>query len=175
MQAQLIMKKWEKEKAENAKLALVRAAAFIDSLADTYNIRIGMSEAAFAQKNPAVAALFFTKKYTHVSDGGNQRAFYKLLGKKIPSPVRSIYFKYDKLTDFSYYHYYSSSYERLTAFNAYLKLSKENVPADHISIFERYFVLTHPTEKYWLYIEYHPDSDTYEKAINLNFKFLKRD
>lgn len=175
MQAERTLKKRELEKAENAKLALVRAAAFIDSIADTYNIRIGMSEAAFAQKNPEVAALFFTKKYTHVSDGGNQRAFYVLVGKKIPSPVRAIYFKYDKLTDFSYYHYYNSSYERLKTYNAYLNLSKANVPADNIEIHEQYFVLTHPIEKYWLYIEYHPDSDKYEKAFNLKFKFLKWD
>lgn len=177
MEAEQIVQTREKEKEVKTQVAMVRTAVLIDSISDLLGIRIGMSQASFTQKKPEVAALFFTRENALISDGGNTKIYYDMSRKKknkILSPVKYIEFKNDKLTEFAYSYSYASAAERLRAYELCLQLFKNNVPPAYINIYERNFVVTHPTEKYGFYVEHNPDWDNYEQTFMVKIRFWKR-
>ena len=148
---------------------------FMDSIAQSSKIKIGMSEMEFKQQNPEIAEEVFKKKNTYTSDGGNYKAYSSR--KKIPQfKLESLIFKYEKLSDYFYSVYLYSQSERVKEFNKYVSLVKANLSLKYYNISESldWISIRHPTENWILEISYRPDLDAYTDGIKLRFNFFAK-
>ncbi|MCK7555980.1 hypothetical protein MKQ70_13495 [Chitinophaga sedimenti] len=135
---------------EQEKMAAAnRISAFIDSVANAYHFRMGMSEASFAKQNPELTAWFFKKKYRSVAYNGTEISYSlsKKQEKDITSPVGLITFKNDKLTFvYLYYRDFSDPSDRTAAYQQLVKLVKARVPASALLVEANAVTVRHPAD-----------------------------
>lgn len=146
---------------------------FMDEIANSFKIKIGMTEEEFSKKNPEIAKELFKKKNLYISDGGNYRSYSSY--KKVPQ-VSTLVFENKKLSNTSYYKQFNSVYDRLNFFNDNKDFVKASFsPKDYeIGEFDdRYYInIRHPKDSWALTIYYYkPATDKFSKGIPMSYHF----
>lgn len=156
------------------KYKVQRTIVFMDSIAQSFKIKIGMSEIEYKQQNPEIAEEIFKKKNSYTSDDGNYKSYSSR--KKFPQ-IESLIFKHEKLANHCYYVRLNSISGRVEEFNKYVALVRANLAPKYFNVTEsvHHIGITHPTDNWTLIIDYRPDLDAYSSGINLRFFFSDKD
>lgn len=147
---------------------------FMDDIAKSFNIKIGMTEEEFSKKNSEIAKELFKKKNVYVSDGGNYRAYSSY--KKVPQ-VSSLVFKYNKLSNAHFYRFFNNPSDRLNFFYDYKNFAKANFSSKDYEIDEdvdKYYIyIKHPNDNWALTIYYNkPAIDKFSRGIPISYFFI---